>query len=119
MKITRVSGVVYRQQLEPGGPKPKFAGEGHTAFETMLVKVETDSGIVGWGEAFPHLVWPAVKSLLEKLIAPVRRSLARPWSSDCIVTSRKVRSETGMNRWMAILQFRKGRASASIPIQLF
>ena len=70
MKITRVSGVVYRQQLRPGGPRPKFAGEARQAFETMLVKVETDSGIVGWGEAFPHRVWPAVKSLLENLIAP-------------------------------------------------
>jgi L-alanine-DL-glutamate epimerase-like enolase superfamily enzyme len=70
MKITRVSGVVYRQQLRPGGPQPKFAGEGRTAFETMLVKVETDDGLVGWGEAFPHRVWPAVKSLLENLIAP-------------------------------------------------
>jgi L-alanine-DL-glutamate epimerase-like enolase superfamily enzyme len=71
MKITRVSGIVYRQQLKPGGATPKFAGEGRQAFETVLVKVETDAGIVGWGEAFPHRVWPAVKSLLEKLIAPV------------------------------------------------
>jgi D-galactarolactone cycloisomerase len=71
MKITRVSGVVYRQQLKLSGPRPKFAGEGRNAFETVLVKVETDGGIVGWGEAFPHRIWPAVKSLLETLIAPV------------------------------------------------
>jgi L-alanine-DL-glutamate epimerase-like enolase superfamily enzyme len=70
MKITRVSGVVYRQQLKSGGPQPKFAGEGRTAFETLLVKVETDAGIVGWGEAFPHRIWKAVKSLLETLVAP-------------------------------------------------
>jgi D-galactarolactone cycloisomerase len=70
MKITQVSGVVYRQQLKPGGPTPKFAGEGRNTFETLLVKVETDEGIVGWGEAFPHRIWPAVKSLLENLIAP-------------------------------------------------
>jgi D-galactarolactone cycloisomerase len=70
MKITRVSGIVYRQQLKLSGPKPKFAGEGRDTFETLLVKVETDSGIVGWGEAFPHRIWPAVKSLLETLIAP-------------------------------------------------
>jgi D-galactarolactone cycloisomerase len=70
MKITRVSGIVYRQQLKLSGPKPKFAGEVRSAFETLLVKVETDSGIVGWGEAFPHRIWPAVKSLLETLIAP-------------------------------------------------
>jgi L-alanine-DL-glutamate epimerase-like enolase superfamily enzyme len=70
MKITRVSSVVYRQELKLSGPKPKFAGEGRNAFETLLIKVETDAGIVGWGEAFPHRVWPAVKSLLETLIAP-------------------------------------------------
>jgi len=70
MKITRVSSIVYRQQLKLSGPKPKFAGEGRNAFETLLVKVETDAGIVGWGEAFPHRIWPAVKSLLETLIAP-------------------------------------------------
>ncbi|HTB01346.1 MAG TPA: mandelate racemase/muconate lactonizing enzyme family protein [Bradyrhizobium sp.] len=71
MKITSVSGVVYRQHLKAGSATPKFAGEGRSAFETLLVKVETDSGITGWGEAFPHRIWPAVKSLLEKLIAPV------------------------------------------------
>jgi len=70
MKITRVSGVVYRQELKLSGPKPKFAGEGRNAFETLLVKVETDAGLIGWGEAFPHRIWPAVKWLLENLIAP-------------------------------------------------
>ena len=70
MKITRVSGVVYRQQLKLSGPQPKFAGEARNGFETLLIKVETDEGIVGWGEAFPHRVWRAVKSLLETLIAP-------------------------------------------------
>jgi L-alanine-DL-glutamate epimerase-like enolase superfamily enzyme len=70
MKITGVSNVVYRQELKLSGPNPKFAGEGRNAFETLLIKVETDAGIVGWGEAFPHRIWPAVKSLLETLIAP-------------------------------------------------
>jgi L-alanine-DL-glutamate epimerase-like enolase superfamily enzyme len=70
MKITSVSAIVYRQQLKLSGPQPKFAGEGRAAFETLLIKVETDSGLVGWGEAFPHRVWPAIKSLVETLIAP-------------------------------------------------
>src|SRR5689334_7045873 len=71
MKITSVSTVVYRQSLKPGGPQPKFAGEGRSTFESLLVKVETDAGIVGWGEAFPHRVWRAVRALVETLIAPV------------------------------------------------
>src|SRR5262249_34763443 len=70
MKITGLSTVVYRQQLKPGAPKLKFAGEPRTTFETLLVKVETDAGIVGWGEAFPHRVWRAVKSLVETRTAP-------------------------------------------------
>src|ERR1700757_3627987 len=70
MKITGVSTVVYRQQLKPRAPKLKFAGEPRTTFETLLVKVETDGGLTGWGEAFPHRVWRAVKSLVETLIAP-------------------------------------------------
>jgi D-galactarolactone cycloisomerase len=71
MKITSVSSVVYRQQIKLSGPQPKFAGEGRAAFETLLIKVETDSGIVGWGEAFPHRVWRGIAPLVETLIAPV------------------------------------------------
>jgi D-galactarolactone cycloisomerase len=71
MKITSVSTIVYRQQLRLSGPQPKFAGEGRAAFETLLIKVETDQGITGWGEAFPHRVWRAIKSHVETLIAPV------------------------------------------------
>jgi L-alanine-DL-glutamate epimerase-like enolase superfamily enzyme len=70
MKITRVSAVVYSQDLNLTGPPPKFAGEARTAFQALLVKVETDAGIVGWGEAFAHRVVASVKSALETLIAP-------------------------------------------------
>jgi len=70
MKITSVSAVVYRQSLKPGGPPLKFAGEPRTTFETLLVRVDTDAGITGWGEAMPHRIWRAVKSLIETLIAP-------------------------------------------------
>jgi D-galactarolactone cycloisomerase len=70
MKITRVSSVVYRQHIKSTGPKLKFGGEARDAFETLLVKVETDGGITGWGEAFPHRVWPAIKILLDDMIGP-------------------------------------------------
>jgi L-alanine-DL-glutamate epimerase-like enolase superfamily enzyme len=71
MKITRVSSVVYRQQLKLTGPQPKFAGEARAGFETLLIKVETDAGLTGWGEAFPHRVWAGIRSFVETLIAPV------------------------------------------------
>lgn len=71
MKITKVSSVVYRQHLKSGSPKLKFAGEGRDTFETLLIKVEADNGIIGWGEAFPHRVWKAIRVLVDTLIAPV------------------------------------------------
>ncbi len=70
MKITRVSGVVYRQQLKLTGPGPNFGGEARDAFETLLVKIETDAGVTGWGEAFPHRVWPALRLLIDTTIGP-------------------------------------------------
>ena len=70
MKITRVSSVVYRQQLKLSGPGPNFGGEARDAFETLLVKVETNGGVTGWGEAFPHRVWPALRILIDTTIGP-------------------------------------------------
>jgi L-alanine-DL-glutamate epimerase-like enolase superfamily enzyme len=71
LKITNVSSLVYRQALKLNGPAPKFSGESRASFETMLVKVETDAGLTGWGEAFAHRVWPATKIALENLVAPL------------------------------------------------
>jgi D-galactarolactone cycloisomerase len=71
MKITRVSSIVFRQHIEGSGPKPKFAGEPRNSYETLLIKVETDAGVVGWGEAFPHRVWAGIRSFVDTLIAPV------------------------------------------------
>ena len=36
----------------------------------MLIRIETDSGLVGWGEAFGYSIWPATRQAFEKLVAP-------------------------------------------------
>ena len=33
----------------------------------LLVEVETDAGITGWGEGFGHYIIPATKTALETL----------------------------------------------------
>ncbi|WP_275556050.1 mandelate racemase/muconate lactonizing enzyme family protein [Mixta sp. Marseille-Q2659] len=38
--------------------------------ETLLVRVETDSGLVGWGEAFGHLSNPVTVEALRQLVIP-------------------------------------------------
>ena len=36
----------------------------------MLIRIETDSGLVGWGEAFGFAIWPATRAAFEALVAP-------------------------------------------------
>ena len=38
---------------------------------TLLVRVETDSGLTGWGEAFGYNAIPATKAALETMVAPL------------------------------------------------
>jgi D-galactarolactone cycloisomerase len=54
-----------------GGPPPLFAGKPWTHLEILLVKVETDDGLVGWGEAFGHAAIPATKAALDSIVAPL------------------------------------------------
>ena len=52
MKITRVSA--YKVLLPLVDKEYNWAdGKGVTEFDSTVVKVETDSGIVGWGEVRP------------------------------------------------------------------
>jgi L-alanine-DL-glutamate epimerase-like enolase superfamily enzyme len=37
----------------------------------LLVKVDTDAGLIGWGEAFGHSVAPATRHAMDSLVAPV------------------------------------------------
>jgi len=55
MLITAIeSSVVSLPFSMGGGPHPLFAGQPWDRLEILLVKVETEDGLVGWGEAFGH-----------------------------------------------------------------
>jgi hypothetical protein len=41
-----------------GGPHPLFAGQPWDHLDILVVKVETDDDLVGWGEAFGHTAIP-------------------------------------------------------------
>lgn len=70
MTIRSVTAIALNLPFEIGGPKPLFAGKPRT-MDILLVRVETDRGIVGWGEAFGYAVWPATRVALETLVAPL------------------------------------------------
>jgi D-galactarolactone cycloisomerase len=71
MKITRVEPILIAVPFEHGGPKPRRALGAWETMETLLVRVDTDSGITGWGEAFGLAVSPVTRTALTVLLAPL------------------------------------------------
>ncbi len=70
MKIARVDthhiGIPYGYD----GPRHAVGGQDWNTLDTLLVRIETQGGLVGWGEAFGHGVIPATKAALDTLVAP-------------------------------------------------
>jgi L-alanine-DL-glutamate epimerase-like enolase superfamily enzyme len=48
-----------------------MGGVPRSTMDTLLVRVDTDTGVTGWGEAFGHRIWPATKAAIDTLIAPL------------------------------------------------
>jgi len=71
MKITAIDTVHVRIPFTCGGPVPVFAGRTWDTVDTLLVKVSTDSGVTGWGEAFGHTIIPATRVTIETMLAPL------------------------------------------------
>src|SRR5206468_5695855 len=57
MKITGVQTLVLNLPMLIDGPTPMLGGRPRTSIDMLLVRIETDGGIVGWGEAFGHRVF--------------------------------------------------------------
>ena len=71
MKISAVSTIVLQLPFRHVGPPLLFAGKPRTTMEMLLVRVDTDAGITGWGEAFGPGIWPATRATIETLVAPL------------------------------------------------
>ena len=70
MKITRIEPILIRTPLVLDGAVPQASGAPKNDVHTLLVKVETDEGITGWGEAFSNAGWLATRTAVEQIIAP-------------------------------------------------
>ena len=70
MKIKSVESSIVALPFDMGGPKPDFAGRPWNCLEILLVRVETEDGLVGWGEAFGHAAIPATRAALDTTVAP-------------------------------------------------
>src|SRR5467141_1631485 len=73
MKIATIEVIVVGIPFAGGGKSAESAwGEKNaSSADSLLVKVTTEGGIVGWGEAFGFTAIPAVKAAIEEVIAPL------------------------------------------------
>lgn len=71
MRITSIESSVVALPFTMGGPQPLFAGQPWDRLEILLVRVETEDGLVGWGEAFGHAAIAATKAALDSVVAPL------------------------------------------------
>jgi D-galactarolactone cycloisomerase len=70
MKITRIEPIFLEIPYEHGAPKPASHAMGAWDMQPMLLlRVETDAGITGWGEAFSHASTPVTISAIAEIVA--------------------------------------------------
>lgn len=71
MRITAVTTQIASTAFDYGNPAGPGGNLHLSAMDTLLVKVETDAGLTGWGEGFGFTLVPTTRDALERLIAPV------------------------------------------------
>jgi D-galactarolactone cycloisomerase len=71
MKITRVEPILIAVPYEHGGPKPMRPSGPWTHMETLFVRVDTDAGITGWGEAFGFAASALTREAVLRVVAPL------------------------------------------------
>jgi D-galactarolactone cycloisomerase len=68
MKISAISTMLIHIPYETGGAT-QLGGQSWTHMAILLVKVETDDGLTGWGEGFGHAIAAATKVTLDTMVA--------------------------------------------------
>lgn len=71
MRITRVEPILIAVPYEHGGPKPMRPLGPWSHMETLLVRVDTDAGLTGWGEAFGFAASPLTREAIVRVVAPL------------------------------------------------
>jgi D-galactarolactone cycloisomerase len=71
MKISRVETVVLTLPMVIDGATPMLGGRPRTSIDMLLVRVDTDAGVTGWGEAFGHRIFPATRAAIDTLLGPL------------------------------------------------
>ncbi len=71
MKIIAAETILLTIPYRTSGGLQAIAGRPSAGLNMLLVRLETDGGVIGWGEAFGHGVCPASKTAFDTLVAPM------------------------------------------------
>ena len=71
MKITAAESILLTVPYRTSGGLQSIAGRPAAGLNILLIRVETDEGVTGWGEAFGHGVSPATKTAFDTLVGPM------------------------------------------------
>jgi len=71
MKITSIEPIIVRIPFCDGSAGVGITPQTWNTLDIVLVKVETDAGIVGWGEAFGYFCYRPVAYAVRDMIAPI------------------------------------------------
>ena len=71
MKITRIEPIHVSIPFEHGAPKPTEGLGAGGRFDALFVRVDTDAGVTGWGEAFGYAAGPVTTAALTRIVAPL------------------------------------------------
>ena len=73
MKITKVETIALNlpMLIDPARTTPMQGGRARTSIDMLLVRVDTDGGVTGWGEAFGHRIFPATRAAIDTLLGPM------------------------------------------------
>jgi L-alanine-DL-glutamate epimerase-like enolase superfamily enzyme len=70
-KIAKVDAIPLEIPYDHGGPPAGWGEQAWQKLSILMARVETEDGLVGWGEAFSYNCRRAVQAALETMIVPV------------------------------------------------
>ena len=70
MQIVKAETVQLKVPFSDPGTKTGLFPGAWTAFDFVLLRVETDTGLVGWGEGFSYFCADSVRALIDQSVIP-------------------------------------------------
>lgn len=72
MRIEKAESILVAVPFESGGLAPwGWGGKPSNTFDILLVRLETEDGLVGWGEAFSRMADVALKQVIDTRVLPL------------------------------------------------